>query len=221
MRETSAVDRRPRSPAAPAARPARQAFASRERDRSRCGSANSRRQPRQGRFQTAVRAARWSAPRRRGARCPAHRAWRALWRAGSFFVFPEKEDSTFTTVTQRYPIFGRHHPRKRVIQYSSTFVMESRSRGVLDTPLEPVIGLAQRRDPVAEYDGFGEQAQRQKEKCEAAMAVGALDPGVPYESRWAPCDRIHGPGQGQFPEGSIRPRGYMAPDARRSFAPPM
>src|SRR6266704_1245792 len=43
-------------------------------------------------------------------------------------------------------------------------------------------------------------------------------PGVPYESRWAPCDRIHGPGQGQFPEGSIRPRGYMAPDARHSFA---
>ncbi len=57
-----------------------------------------------------------------------------------------------------------------------------------------------------------------KEKREAAIAVGALDPGVPYESRWAPCDRIHGPGQGQFPEGSIRPRGYMAPDARRSFA---
>src|SRR3979409_76277 len=53
------------------------------------------------------------------------------------------------------------------------------------------------------------------------MAVGALDPGVPYESRWAPYDRIHGPGQGQFPEGSIRPRGYMAPDGRRSFAPPM
>ena len=28
-----------------------------------------------------------------------------------------------------------------------------------------------------------------QEKCEAAMAVGALDPGVPYESRWAPCAR--------------------------------
>jgi hypothetical protein len=55
-------------------------------------------------------------------------------------------------------------------------------------------------------------------KCEAADAVGALDPGVPYESRWAPYVRIHGPGQGQFPKGSIRPRGYMAPDARRSLA---
>src|ERR1700730_8945748 len=65
------------------------------------------------------------------------------------------------------------------------------------------------------------RSKRSKIKCEAAMAVGALDPGVPYESRWAPCDRIHGPGQGQFPEGSIRPRGYMAPDARHSFAPPM
>ena len=55
-------------------------------------------------------------------------------------------------------------------------------------------------------------------KCEAADAVGALDPGVPYESRWAPYVRVHGPGQGQFPKGSIRPRGYMAPDARRSLA---
>src|SRR4030088_1670434 len=61
----------------------------------------------------------------------------------------------------------------------------------------------------------------QKIKCEAVVAVGALDPGVPYESRWAPYDRIHGPGQGQFPEGSIRPRGYMAPDARHSLAHPM
>src|SRR5260221_146752 len=57
-----------------------------------------------------------------------------------------------------------------------------------------------------------------KQKCEAAIAVEALDPGVPYESRWAPYDRIHGPGQGQFPKGSIRPRGYMASDERRSFA---
>src|ERR1700731_2286899 len=70
-------------------------------------------------------------------------------------------------------------------------------------------------------DGCVCSKQRKKQKCEAAMAVGALDPGVPYESRWAPYDRIHGPGQGQFPEGSIRPRGYMAPDARRSFAAPM
>src|ERR1700722_2548511 len=47
-----------------------------------------------------------------------------------------------------------------------------------------------------------------KRKYEAAIAVEALDPGVPYESRWAPYARIHGPGQGQFPKGSIRPRGY-------------
>src|ERR1700722_1989450 len=60
--------------------------------------------------------------------------------------------------------------------------------------------------------------KKRKKKREAAVAVEALDPGVPYESRWAPYDRIHGPGQGQFPKGSIRPRGYMAPDARRSFA---
>jgi hypothetical protein len=53
---------------------------------------------------------------------------------------------------------------------------------------------------------------------EAAITVEALDPGVPYESRWAPYDRAHGPGQGQLPEGSIRPRGYMASDERRSLA---
>jgi uncharacterized protein (TIGR02058 family) len=35
------------------------------------------------------------------------------------------------------------HPRKRVIQYPETSAMESRSHGVLDTPLEPVIGLAE------------------------------------------------------------------------------
>ena len=51
-----------------------------------------------------------------------------------------------------------------------------------------------------------------RRECEAAIAVRALDPGVPWDqSRWAPYVRIHGPGQGQFPKGSIRPRGYMAP----------
>src|SRR6201989_1601731 len=54
-------------------------------------------------------------------------------------------------------------------------------------------------------------------KCEAAFAVEALDPGVPYESRWAPYVRIHGPGQGQFPKGSIRPRGYVG--SRRATQP--
>jgi hypothetical protein len=39
-------------------------------------------------------------------------------------------------------IDDRHRPRKRTIQYSRALVMESRSCGVLDTPLEPVIGLA-------------------------------------------------------------------------------
>src|SRR6266571_5750357 len=38
---------------------------------------------------------------------------------------------------------GRHHPRRRVIQYSATLVTETRSCGVLYTPLEPVIGLAE------------------------------------------------------------------------------
>src|ERR1700742_4380883 len=71
--------------------------------------------------------------------------------------------------------------------------------------------------PVVAVKANGRRTRR-KRKCEAASAVGALDPGVPYESRWAPYVRIHGPGQGQFPKGSIRPRGYMAPDAQSSFA---
>ena len=36
-------------------------------------------------------------------------------------------------------------PAKRAIQYSEVLVMESKSRSVLDTPLEPVIGLPQAR----------------------------------------------------------------------------
>src|SRR2546430_10815916 len=81
-----------------------------------------------------------------------------------------------------------------------------------------------RRDPVAEHDGNADRraaTSNDKQKCEAADAVEALDPGGPYESRWAPYVRAHGPGQGQFPKGSIRPRGYMAPDAQHSFASPM
>src|SRR5262249_39413563 len=41
---------------------------------------------------------------------------------------------------------------------------------------------------------------------------------VPYESRWAPYDRTHEPGQGQLPEGSIRPRGLCL--LTRPAAPP-
>src|SRR5882762_139615 len=35
----------------------------------------------------------------------------------------------------RHVISSRHRPRKRMIQYSRAAAMESRSRGVLDTPL--------------------------------------------------------------------------------------
>jgi hypothetical protein len=55
---------------------------------------------------------------------------------------------------------------------------------------------AVRRSPL---DRVAVMLQSNKEKREAAVAVEALDPGVPYESRWAPYVRIHGPGQGQFP----------------------
>ena len=36
-----------------------------------------------------------------------------------------------------------HHPRKRVIQYSEASVIDPKGHGVLDIPLEPVIGLAE------------------------------------------------------------------------------
>jgi hypothetical protein len=39
------------------------------------------------------------------------------------------------------------------------------------------------------------------EQCGAAPAVKALIPGT-YISRWAPCDRTQGLGQGQLPLGS-------------------
>ena len=49
---------------------------------------------------------------------------------------------------------------------------------------------------------------RNKRKM-AAKAVEASIPLGPYECRWAPCVRDHGPGQGQLPCGSYRPRGYV------------
>src|SRR5665213_133617 len=105
-------------------------------------------------------------------------------------------------------------PRKRAIQYSSTCDRTAKSRR---TGYPAFAGYDKER----KNGPAGNNSTTKKQKCEAAMAVEALDPGVPYESRWAPCDQVHGPGQGQFPEGSIRPRGYMAPDARHSFAGPM
>jgi len=37
---------------------------------------------------------------------------------------------------------SRHHPRKRVTQYSRDVSEMRKGRSVLDTPLEPVIGRA-------------------------------------------------------------------------------
>src|SRR6266481_93230 len=83
-----------------------------------------------------------------------------------------------------------------------------------------VVFICRRKGESSTSTGLSQRwkTRDRKPKVRSRMAVGALDPGVPYESRWAPYDRIHGPGQGQFPKGSIRPRGYMAPDARRSLA---
>jgi len=51
-----------------------------------------------------------------------------------------------------------------------------------------------------------------------ASAVGGIDPGKPTAvggRRFVPA---HGPGQGQLPLGSIRPRGYVSPVEPRSVA---
>jgi hypothetical protein len=37
--------------------------------------------------------------------------------------------------------FGRHHPRKRMIQYAATFRFQ-RTAAITGCPAEPVIGLA-------------------------------------------------------------------------------
>src|SRR3979411_1021288 len=95
---------------------------------------------------------------------------------------------------QRY-IIRCHRPRKQAIQHPPAGDRSARPRAYW---MPAVAGMTDW--------GCGKSAAR-KTKREAIVAVGALDPGVPYESRWAPYDRIHGPGQGQFPEGSIRPRG--------------
>jgi hypothetical protein len=51
-----------------------------------------------------------------------------------------------------YP--NRHHPRRRVIQYSETLVTESKSRGVLDTPLAR--GMTRRSEAPREYEAVFE-----------------------------------------------------------------
>src|SRR5437879_5465134 len=106
---------------------------------------------------------------------------------------------------------------ERVIQYSRVGGGHTRTPRRAGCPV--LRGMTSYRTVPPQSDAQFRQARtRRKQQCEAADAVEALDPGVPYESRWAPYVRAHGPGQGQFPKGSIRPRGYMAPDARRSLA---
>src|SRR5690349_4727755 len=123
------------------------------------------------------------------------RAASAVARSSAFVGSVGKDRPTHPTVITR-PV--RNCALERVTQNSRDFSANAK------TPRRT------RRRACAGYD--------EGEQCEAALAVDALDPGVPYESRWPPYVRIHGPGQGQFPKGSIRPRGYMAPDARHSFA---
>src|SRR6266702_938893 len=105
---------------------------------------------------------------------------------------------------------------RRVIQYSRGGGVHTRTPRRTGCPA--CAGHDTEIEPLACRGRNSTGTNRKKTKCEAADAVEALDPGVPYESRWAPYVRAHGPGQGQFPKGSIRPRGYMAPDARRSLA---
>src|SRR6267142_1981768 len=156
------------------------------------------------------------APRRRAARRSTHRAWPARRCGGQL-----------STGMPSCRILLCRHQQAQDFDAIVARMERSEIRGLvaIERPvpdcasLHPGYGWARRSNGNAPKN-FGNKPAN-KQKCEAAIAVEALDPGVPYESRWAPYVRVHGPGQGQFPKGSIRPRGYMAPDERRSFASPM
>jgi hypothetical protein len=70
---------------------------------------------------------------------------------GIRFTLPLRETITIgATACRSYSIIARE---KRVNQNARASAIEARGCGVLDTPLELVIGLAERRDPVAVYHG--------------------------------------------------------------------
>src|ERR1700732_3066994 len=58
---------------------------------------------------------------------------------------------------------GRHHPRKRAIQYSSSSVMGSRRCGVLDTPRDMTARLERRGAHYYAPEGKVENSLRQRE----------------------------------------------------------
>src|SRR5450759_2268182 len=87
---------------------------------------------------------------------------------------------------------SRHRPRKRAIQYSRDICAQPRSRGVLDTPLEPVIGLAEGEtrwrgmtESVKRYPALTAflrharcTAQEQPGGCDDTSLAGAADDGA-------------------------------------------
>ena len=74
------------------------------------------------------------------------------------------------------------------------------------------------RSRSSDFEGNGGRwpgADSEGREVRGRRAGGGVDPGD-LQSRWAPCIRAHGPGQGQLPLGSIRPRGKVSPAEPRS-----
>jgi hypothetical protein len=101
-----------------------------------------------------------------------HARLRVHWAPGvphALFGQLNAQPRTHRAAGMRRCVLGRHHPRKRVIQYSRDADDESRSCGVLDTPLGAFAkaSAAHRRTPakpwrrrVAEYDEFSQGRRR-------------------------------------------------------------
>ena len=123
----------------------RRAAASGARDRSRCGSASSRRRPCRAQSRTARRA--WRSACAAAARCSSLNASRLASAAVRRSAFDR------VAVMQRY--LRCHHPPRVITRESGrssipeTFVIEPRRRGVLDTPLSRGMTGRARVDKVA------------------------------------------------------------------------
>ena len=133
--ERRATCHAPSPPAAPAARLARQAFASAEMDRSRCGSANSRQRRRLAQSQSAARALA-KRLRRGGALFVAQRVARRERGSAEIGLRGRIGGTGHATshfaVTARFAVIARESGRSSIPEAPA---IEPQGCGVLDTPL--------------------------------------------------------------------------------------
>jgi hypothetical protein len=77
--------------------------------------------------------------------------------------------------------------RKRVIRYSEASAIEPKGRGVLDTPLEPVIGLVEGETRWRGMTTFGDGDAAEQRGANPGNLVLAA-----FERRWPPYDQNGG-----------------------------